>query len=128
MAGADASTTPDPKKLSFEAALARLEEVVDRLEGGELELEAALASFEEGVRLTRHCAEQLGAAERRIEVLLQEGNEWVARPFAEAAEPNGGETGGVEAGSDDDQNSDPNSHPNSHNNTHNNSDENEETF
>ena len=104
MAGADASTMPDPKELSFEAALARLEEVVDRLEAGDLELEAALASFEEGVRLTRQCAEQLGAAERRIEVLLQEGNEWVARPFADAAPPNGGETSGVEAGSDDDDN------------------------
>ena len=38
--------------LPFEAALARLEEVVDRLEQGDLELEASLAAFEEGVRLS----------------------------------------------------------------------------
>ena len=42
---------------------------VDRLEGGELELEAALASFEQGVALTRRCAQQLEAAEERIELL-----------------------------------------------------------
>jgi len=79
--------------LSFEAALQRLEGVVDRLEGGDLELEAALASFEEGVRLTRRCAEELDSAERRVEVLMKEGAEWVARPFegegAQAAEDSG---------------------------------------
>ena len=67
--------------VAFEAALERLETVVDRLESGDLELESALASFEEGVRLTKQCAEQLDAAERRIEVLMKEGDAWVARPF-----------------------------------------------
>jgi len=67
--------------LSFEAALARLESIVARLEGGDLELEAALASFEEGVALSRRCAEQLERAERRIEVLVRDGKQWVARPF-----------------------------------------------
>jgi len=76
-------TSASGEPLAFEAAMARLEAVVDRLEGGELELEAALASFEEGVRLTRHCAEQLDAAERRIELLLQDGEDWVARPFGQ---------------------------------------------
>jgi exodeoxyribonuclease VII small subunit len=66
---------------SFEVALAQLEQVVDRLEGGDLALEASLASFEEGVRLARRCGEQLGEAERRIELLMQEGGEWVARAF-----------------------------------------------
>lgn len=80
-------TTPDAGggdvPLAFEAALSKLEEVVDRLEGGELDLEVALASFEEGVKLTRHCAGQLDAAERRIEVLMKEGDQFVARPFEE---------------------------------------------
>ena len=67
----------------FEVALARLEALVDRLERGELELEESLAVFEEGVTLTRYCAEQLDAAERRIEVLVREGGEWLARPFEE---------------------------------------------
>jgi len=70
--------------LAFEAALSKLEEVVDRLEGGELDLEVALANFEEGVKLTRQCAGQLDAAERRIEVLMKEGDQFVTRPFEEA--------------------------------------------
>jgi exodeoxyribonuclease VII small subunit len=67
--------------LGFEAALARLEDVVARLEVGELPLEAALQAFEEGVALTRHCAEQLARAERRIEVLAREGGRLVERPY-----------------------------------------------
>jgi exodeoxyribonuclease VII small subunit len=66
---------------SFEAALARLEALVERLERGDLALEEALAAFEQGVALARRCAAQLGDAERRIEVLLREGGGWVARPF-----------------------------------------------
>lgn len=70
-----------PQKLTLEQALERLEEIAERLEGGDLELEAALAAFEEGVLLTRRCAEQLRDAERRIEVLTQEGDDWVERDF-----------------------------------------------
>jgi len=72
--------------LLFEEAIGRLETVVDRLEAGDLALEAALASFEQGVKLTRRCAEQLEAAERRIELLTREGNEWVPRAFGEEGE------------------------------------------
>ncbi len=68
-------------ELSFEDALARLEQVVDRLDQGDLELEASLAAFEEGVRLSGRCAAQLEAAERRIEVLTKQGSSWTARPF-----------------------------------------------
>lgn len=76
------SSDPREDSLPFEAALERLEAVVDRLEQGELELEESLAAFEEGVRLSRRCASQLEAAEQRIEVLVQEGGRWLARPFA----------------------------------------------
>jgi exodeoxyribonuclease VII small subunit len=65
----------------FEASLEELEGLVDRLESGDLSLEDALATFEAGVALTRRCAEQLGAAERRIEALVREGGQWVERPF-----------------------------------------------
>ena len=71
--------------LSFEEALTRLEDVVERLEGGELELESALVAFEEGVALARRCAGQLDDAEQRIEALVREGRQWMVRPF-EAAE------------------------------------------
>jgi len=73
--------------LSFEQALERLEGVVGRLETGELPLEEALAAFEEGVGLSRRCAEQLDAAERKIEILVgeDEGDGPAAtRPFDES--------------------------------------------
>jgi exodeoxyribonuclease VII small subunit len=73
-------------EISFEQALERLEAIVERLEGGELDLEAALAAFEEGVALTRRCADRLEQAERRVEVLVREGERLVARPFAEPEE------------------------------------------
>ena len=68
-----------PEELPFEQALERLEEIAQRLEAGDLELEAALAAFEEGVGLARRCAEQLRAAERRIAVLGQDGDGWSER-------------------------------------------------
>ncbi len=80
------SDSPPASDLSFEVALERLEEVVGRLEGGELELEAALAAFEDGVALSRRCAEQLGAAQQRIDVLVREGESWATRPFEEPEE------------------------------------------
>jgi exodeoxyribonuclease VII small subunit len=73
--------------LSFERALAELEGVVDRLEGGDLELETALASFERGVKLTRRCSEQLDAAGRRVELLVQQGDQWLERDFLAEGEP-----------------------------------------
>jgi exodeoxyribonuclease VII small subunit len=76
--------TPDESaaELSFEAALQQLETIVDGLEGGNLQLEDALAAFEDGVKLTRRCAGQLEDAERRIEELVREGEKWITRPFA----------------------------------------------
>ena len=75
--------SPEIDELPFEEALQRLEQVVDRLEQGDVELEASLEAFEEGVKLSRRCAGQLEAAEQRIEVLVREGGEWLARPFDE---------------------------------------------
>ena len=59
--------------LPFEAALARLEQLVDHLEDGSLSLEQALATFEQGVSLSRRCSEELERAERRLETLVQGG-------------------------------------------------------
>ena len=62
---------------TFEEALSQLEALVARLEGGDLPLEEALRAFEEGVRLTRLCAERLEDAERRVHLLMRtpEGTE-----------------------------------------------------
>ncbi len=81
------------ESLSFEKALERLEGIVDRLEQGDLELQNALGEFEKGVALTRCCASQLDDAERRIEVLVKEGEKWLTRPFrgGEDQDDEGGE-------------------------------------
>jgi exodeoxyribonuclease VII small subunit len=83
----DPAAAPAPAEDAppFEEALARLEQIVARLERGDLPLEQALAAFEAGVALTRRCARELEDAERRIEVLVREGEQWLVRPF-EAAE------------------------------------------
>ena len=65
----------------FEASLARLEAIVEELESGELDLEASLARFEEGVALSRRCAGQLAEARQRIDVLVRENGDLLERPF-----------------------------------------------
>ena len=56
----------------FEDALKRLEEVVARLEKGELPLEESLALYEEGITLSRLCHAKLDEAERKIELLMKD--------------------------------------------------------
>ena len=60
------------KPESFEEALKRLEEIVQRMEGGDLALEESLGLFEEGVRLTRVCSQRLDEAEKKIELLTRD--------------------------------------------------------
>jgi exodeoxyribonuclease VII small subunit len=71
----------------FEAALGRLEEIVQELEKGDLQLEQSLKLFEEGIKLSRLCSKRLEDAERRVEILLKDkaGN-MTARPFEEQEE------------------------------------------
>ena len=58
------------KKVTFEQAMARLEEIVKQLEQGDAPLEDALALFEEGTRLTKKCTTQLDKAEQKVSKLL----------------------------------------------------------
>ena len=60
------------KPESFEDALKRLEEIVQRMESGDLALEDSLGLFEEGVRLTRVCSQRLDEAEKKIELLTRD--------------------------------------------------------
>jgi exodeoxyribonuclease VII small subunit len=76
---------------SFEAAMARLEEVVRALEAGDLPLEEALGLYEEGVRLTRFCQAKLEEARGRLDVLAREGGTLVVRPVTEGGRPGGEE-------------------------------------
>jgi exodeoxyribonuclease VII small subunit len=56
---------------TFEIALGELEQIVAKLESGDLALEESLELFERGIKLSRECRERLTAAERRIEVLVR---------------------------------------------------------
>jgi exodeoxyribonuclease VII small subunit len=56
----------------FEAALQRLDEIVKRLEKGDLPLEESLVLYEEGIRLSRICHAKLEEAEGRIETLMKD--------------------------------------------------------
>jgi exodeoxyribonuclease VII small subunit len=55
----------------FDDVLGALKQIVDKLESGQLSLEAALAAFEEGVRLARQGTQILDSAERRVEILTR---------------------------------------------------------
>jgi exodeoxyribonuclease VII small subunit len=73
--------------LKFEECLARLEQIVAALEGGNLPLEESLKVFEEGVALARRCGRYLEEAERRIEMLAKdETGATTMRPFAAPAD------------------------------------------
>ncbi|MBD8497728.1 exodeoxyribonuclease VII small subunit [Paenibacillus arenosi] len=73
--------------LSFEAAMERLEQIVNQLESGDVPLEQAIDLFQEGMHLSKACSSKLEQVERRIEVLTEQHGEWDKQPFqAEAGE------------------------------------------
>ncbi|HLO25084.1 MAG TPA: exodeoxyribonuclease VII small subunit [Geobacteraceae bacterium] len=63
----------------FETALKKLEEVVKKLEGGELSLDESLKAFEEGVKLAAFCSRKLDEAEKRVELLVRQKDGTFAR-------------------------------------------------
>jgi exodeoxyribonuclease VII small subunit len=78
------TNAPEPARDNgpkFEAALARLEEIVHALEAGNLSLDDSLKVFEEGTGLLRLCTRRLEEAERRIEILLQDEGGTRVEPF-----------------------------------------------
>ena len=72
------------EEMSFEVAVSRLQEIVEKLEQGQTPLDDSLQLFEEGVKLSRYCHNKLDEIERKIEVLSKEGTELKAHPFNEA--------------------------------------------
>ena len=77
-----------PKDGGFESTLAELEELVARMEAGNLPLEEAMRNFERGVQLTRECQAALQAAQQRVQVLTQRAAGATLEEFAaEVGEP-----------------------------------------
>jgi exodeoxyribonuclease VII small subunit len=69
------------RPVDFEAMLAELEAVVERLEHGELPLEDSLRQFERGVDLARSCQEALKQAEQKVEILMRRTPDASPEPF-----------------------------------------------
>ena len=63
----------DIKALSFEKALAELEEIVRKLEGGAAELEESIGLYERGAALKAHCEAKLKSAQEKIEKIVVDG-------------------------------------------------------
>ena len=61
----------DIDQLSFEDALAELDQIVRGLEGGALKLDVAVQAFERGIKLRRHCEAKLAEGEARVEALVR---------------------------------------------------------
>ncbi|HTZ77484.1 MAG TPA: exodeoxyribonuclease VII small subunit [Stellaceae bacterium] len=61
---------PDITKMSFEEALAELEQIVRRLEGGAGKLDEAIQSYERGALLKRHCEAKLREAQARVDKVV----------------------------------------------------------
>ncbi len=71
-------------ELNFEEAMARLEQIVRALEGGNVPLDESLTLYEEGVKLVKLCSARLENAEKRIKILVDSGNgTLVEQDFAE---------------------------------------------
>lgn len=65
----------------FEDCLQQLEKIVEQLERGDLPLEQSLKLFEEGVRLSNSCRQELEAAEGKVEILMKQGGRLQPEPF-----------------------------------------------
>jgi exodeoxyribonuclease VII small subunit len=62
---------PDVTKMSFEDALAELEQIVRGLEGGQQKLEDAITAYERGAALRKHCEAKLAEAEARVAAIVR---------------------------------------------------------
>jgi exodeoxyribonuclease VII small subunit len=77
----------DSKPLDFETAMRDLEQIVERLEHGDLPLEESLAAFERGVMLTRNCQTALKEAEQKVEILLRKAGGAQVEAFESGDKP-----------------------------------------
>lgn len=80
------------ESVDFERALGELEELVERMEQGEMTLEESLRSFERGMSLTRQCQKALDEAQQKVDKLLEQDGETRVTPFEGQQSDNAGES------------------------------------
>ena len=67
---------------TFEQAMKELEQVVAELEKGDLSLDNAISKFESGIKLSKECESKLEKAEKKINMLVNNGEELTEAPFS----------------------------------------------
>lgn len=78
-------------ELNFEEAMAALEDIVGRLEHGDVPLEQAIELFQQGMKLSQVCSTKLEQVERKIEMIVEEDGELRKKPFGANIEEGEGE-------------------------------------
>lgn len=81
MAKPTSAPVETPSVADFEHSLDELEQLVARMEGGEMSLDESLSAFERGIGLYRHCQQALDQAELRVRLLLDPDAPDLAEPF-----------------------------------------------
>jgi exodeoxyribonuclease VII small subunit len=100
------SSKPKPREaeLNFEAAMDRLEKIVEQMESGKLPLEDLIVRYEEGMNLVKICQERLAKAEQKIEIIARNSvGKPVVKEFEPAQEPATSEKAAPESESTDDE-------------------------
>lgn len=69
------------EEMNFEETMEMLEQIANTLEKGDLSLEESLVKFEEGMKLSKKCNEILENAQKKITILLSEGEEFKEEQF-----------------------------------------------
>ncbi len=85
---ATSAKKPDPEP-NFEVAMDRLEEIVDQMESGKMQLEELIVRYEEGMKLVKICQDRLSSAEQRIEIITRNH---AGKPVVKEFEPTAAET------------------------------------
>ena len=73
-------------KENFEESMKKLESIVNELENGNLNLDESVEKFEEGMKLSKQCSDLLENAEKRITILLKDGEEIKEENFVQEEE------------------------------------------
>ena len=71
---------------NFESALADLEEIVNKMENGDLTLEESLQAFEQGIKLTKDCQKTLKTAEQKVNKLIPKDEKFALEPSTQKTE------------------------------------------
>ena len=77
---------PEPEDISFEEALANLEEIVQRMESGDAPLDSLVQNYEKGVKLLKICRDKIEGAEMKIKEAQTSSDKYVEKDFDDVVE------------------------------------------